>query len=1186
MLRLHSSNRHEVLQARLIERLAPGRGHPLRPDELIVPSAALRRALTLALADAQGICANLQFAYLADWLWQQVVKVVPGVDGDAPFRADRLCWRVRAAFEDGAFVQAHPRLAAYLGRADAVMRYELARSVAGLFEQYVTYRADWLDRWQDGLRVPALAAAADETWQAALWQRIVGELGLRGRDPVAAFLQALARADRAQAERWGLPAAVQIVAPPAIPPVHLAMLQALSLQVEIDLYLPNPCREFWFELVEPRRLAHLAARGRDAGHEVGHPLLAGWGMQTQALLDAVWSLPESSTVDEEAEFVEPGEASLLGRLQRSILDLAELAPGSCADLAADDAPLPDIEVHVCHSTPRELEVLHDRLLARFAVDPTLRASDVLVVTPDLEAAAPLIDAVFGTAPPARRLPYAITGRAPALAAAPVRALLVLLAVCDSRWAVSEVYGLLQEPIVARRCGLDDESLQQVHAALLAAGVHWGLDAGHRAELGLPAEARHSLRDGLDRLYLGYALPGDADSPFDGRLPAGDLEGSDAPLLGALWRFVDDLARLRAEVAQPQSPAAWAALLAEACERFLDPRDDEVEELQELLATVQALAADMASAQAPAAAAPRHAAPEPASAPAAARPLARGETADLWADDETGPAPAADAPGDRPDDASRLPFAVLREALRQRLDEGARGGVPTGRISFASMSALRGLPFRVVCAFGLNDGAWPTGSRPLEFDLLAQAPRRGDRQRRLDERNVMLDLLLAARDGLQLSYVGRSVRDNAPLPPSVLLAELLELLLPALAAAPQDAASRARARRRLVVEHPLQGFSPEAFRPEGDPRRRSHREEYARALRAVHAAAASPGPRAAVAGGDSFTHGAADLPSPASGEDGADGEGLAPAQAPFFDGPLPPLELESRELPLDRLIEFFVHPGRFLLRRRLGLDLGWQAAELSDDEGFNPGGRDRQALAARLLPALLRLPDAPPAAERETARRLAAAGTDWPSGPIGEQALEALLDPLLPFARTLRAVLAQPPLVPQVFSLPFEIEGERWQLSGGFADLRPGGLLRWRYGSLRATDLLRAWIAHLALCASAPAGAAPRTRWLHAGGDVRMNPPPDPRALLGALVALYRRGRREPLPFYPRSSFAFAHGADDWRAAETAWTPGAFKPGAEAADPHWQLALRGHLDQALQGDFAALARAVFDPLIAHTEGLGT
>ncbi|MEJ0004620.1 MAG: exodeoxyribonuclease V subunit gamma [Pararobbsia sp.] len=56
---------------------APARD-PFAPEHLIVPSAALRRRLELDLAGTFGVAANLRFAYLASWLWEQIGKVRAG----------------------------------------------------------------------------------------------------------------------------------------------------------------------------------------------------------------------------------------------------------------------------------------------------------------------------------------------------------------------------------------------------------------------------------------------------------------------------------------------------------------------------------------------------------------------------------------------------------------------------------------------------------------------------------------------------------------------------------------------------------------------------------------------------------------------------------------------------------------------------------------------------------------------------------------------------------------------------------------------------------------------------------------------------------------------------------------------------------------------------------------------------
>ncbi|HSN33595.1 MAG TPA: exodeoxyribonuclease V subunit gamma, partial [Ideonella sp.] len=881
MLQLHFSNRHESLASQLLERLAGSAGDPFAGDELIVPSAALRRELTLAIARAHGVCANVRFDFLARWLWRQIGRVLPAVAAESPFEPALLQWRLHAAFGDAGFVGAHPRLARYLAGADPLMRFELAGRVAALLEQYVTYRPDWLEAWQQGrgvdLGTAGDAARADLRWQAELWRRLAGELGLDAPHPSAAFVDALRHGGAALVRSSGLPAHAHVFALPAMPPLHVELLEQLGRWIDIDLYVLNPCREYWFEVIDRRRLGHLAARGRAAGHEEGNRLLAAWGRQTQAHVDLL--VDRCADAVDDSRFVANDAPSLLAALQNAILDLVELAPGSLA-LTPDDR---SIEVHACHSLTRQLEVLHDRLLGLFAADAALRPDDVLVVLPDLEAAAPLIDAVFGTVPAERHVPYAMTGRARSRVSAPARALLALLALADSRVPASALFGLLQQSIVARRFALDDDALERVHGWMRDAGIRWALDARHRADAGVPADERHTLADGLARLFLGYALPADAGAPFAGLLPAGDAEGNEAVALGALWRYTEALARLHDDVRAPRLPAAWAELLHDATDRFLAPADDELEDLRELHAAIADLAESMQ----------------------------QGGVAEP------------------------LPLTVVQAALAERLDHPARGGVPTGSVTFASMASLRGLPFAVVCAIGLDDGAFPSGGRPAEFDLMAAAPRRGDRQRRDDERNVFLDLLLAARRHLHLAYTGRSVRDNAPLPPSVLVAELLDVLVPAIAADPASADALHAARRRLVVEHPLQSFALEAFAIEGDPRLRSHDGELADALRRGLDAAPAP----------------ADVDTGPDDPDEAEDRDLEPLPA-FFTQPLAPPGTEWHEVAVEQLVEFFRNPCRYLLKRRLGVELQGEVDELEDDEPFLADWPGRTALARRLLPLLL------------------------------------------------------------------------------------------------------------------------------------------------------------------------------------------------------------------------------------------
>ena len=833
MLKILFSNKFEILLEALKADLAEAPASVFAPEHLIVPSSALRRRLTLSIADRYGICANVQFAYLAQWLWQQIERVVPSVGAQSPFTPPVLAWRIYAIFGEAEFLAAQPRLGDYLGQADAVMRHDLAARAAALLEQYLTYRPDWLAAWSEGrnaaiaLKTPA--EAADQQWQAALWRRITMQLGTAREHPAARFLAAVAARGQEVSARSELPQRAHIFCLPTLPPLYMDILRQLARWVDLRLYVLNPCQEYWFDIVDRRRLSHLAAQGKAQHQEQGNQLLAAWGKQTQAQIELLLGSAAEETVDV-ASFASSAGDTLLAQVHNAILDLQELAPASVV-LAPQDR---SIEVHVCHSLTRELEVLQDQLLDIFSAPGAPRASEVLVVTPDLEAAAPLIDAVFGNVPEQRRIAYAISGRARSTVNATARALLALLAVAASRFQASAVFDLLQQSLIGRHFGIEGDDLATVHDWFDSASMRWGIDAQHRASLGFPATSQHSLDDGLQRLFLGYALPTASIAPLAGRLPSGAAEGAEALVLGAFGHFIEQLVGLQRDLCKPRGADAWLATLSGVLDTFMTPTDAQLDDHREVGESLRELHANMT----------------------------RGGL------------------------SSEVPLEVMQRALQAALDDPARGAVPTGAVTFSSLASLRSLPYAVICAIGLNDGKFPGVARPDEFDLMASHARLGDRQRRHDERNLFLDLLLAARQRFYLSYTGRSVRDNSMLPASVVVAELLDYLAAATASAPATDAAIAAARRRLVIEHPLQAFSLSAFNS-ADRRQRSFNAEYCLALQHSLGAVADMAPQAGVARpGEQDAHAVDDSDGDESVADDAQAEAHANAsRRAFFTTPL-------------------------------------------------------------------------------------------------------------------------------------------------------------------------------------------------------------------------------------------------------------------------------------------------------------
>lgn len=1112
MLNLIFSNRYAALTQRLLtdlDSLTSGTADPFMSETIIVPGTAIRRQLELDWAKEKTICANVRFGFLAQWIWQQLARFVE-VSGDSPFAPEKLAWRIFEQFGDASFTARHPRLAAYLVHAesDPLMRFELAQRVARLFDQYITYRQVWVNAWAAGqsvdFGVAPVSVTADQAWQADLWRALLAAMDIGAEHPAEKFFESL-NSGTTSLRPNDLPPRVSVFCLPDIPPLYLNTLAGLSRMMDIHLYVLNPCRHFWNEITTSKRLAHLEAEGKVEYHEVGNPLLAGWGRQTQGLLQQLAELPGASLIEDELyspDELDPAPTSLLYRVQRDILDLVD--PAQADESVFEYQPGDQsIQIHVCHSLTRQLEVLHDQLLDLFDRTPDLTASDVLVVMPNLEDAAPLIVAVFETAPPERRIPIALTGL-PRAKANPVAAgLIELLTLLPSRFKASEVFALLRHPLVAQRYQLSVDNLDAIHQWMREADIHWGLNASHRSRLNLPAETAGSFADGLDRLFLAYATLG-MESPLAHHLPAGWVEGSSALALGSFDQFVADLDAAAVEARQPAIGQEWCTRILRWLECFFESTRETLEDFTEVRRTIDSLGQVLK---------------------------------------ETGV-------------AEPLSLDVIVQALTEQLEASARGATPEGRVTFAGLGPMRGLPYRVICALGLDDGVFPTINRPDEFDLIAKGPARlGDRQRGRDDRNLFLDLVLSARDRLLLGYTGRSIRDDSELTPSILLAELSDYLV-------KRTGRKDRPWQRC---HPLQAFSRRYFEASDADAPNpwfSYVDEYAKALGQTVKKPVN----------------AREISAETDAEEGTEQDESARLPGSrFFNQPLPWRETDGFEVSLNDLLRFFRNPCRYLLQRRLQVTLAEAEEELADEELFLPAWNSPGRLADQLRQSLKA-----DAVDPEALRAVARACGAYPSGFLGERLLEQELGQLTQFTERLREAHQGVVLAPVSGHLDFAIEGESWRLTGEMTELRAGGLVCWRYDELRPNDRLGGWIQHLFLNALAPACVNPATRWIARAGGYQLPPLTDARDRLTALVKLYREGQTRPLPFFPKSAWAYAEAWDETndgqalKAARKKWEVG-YSGYGESTGSAYALALRGVADP-LDADFERCAREIFLPFM--------
>ena len=794
LLVLHG-NRLESLRDAVSAWLSRAPLEPLEQENFLVQSNGAGEWLKMSLASIDGICASTRVELPARFLWRAYRQMLGpvAVPASSPFEKSPLVWRLMRLLPSRLQDPAFAPIARFLQGGDLERRLQLAERVADLYDQYQVYRADWLEAWAGGRDLlhsasgAPLPLPADQRWQAALWRDLLAELSDDERRGTRAqvhraFLAALGEGAEPHAP---LPRRVVLFGTSHLPGQTLEALAALSAHTQVLLAIPNPCRFHWADIIEGRDLMRPAGRrhalrgGRDlatvpleAMHAHSHPLLAAWGRQGRDFmrqLDAFDDAERSKNLFDVPRidlFDDGPGATMLEQVQASIRDLVPLAEHAPRSAAESDR---SIVFQIAHNPQREVEVLHDQLLALLAEKSDdgaagdrapLKPRDIVVMVPDIDTFAAAIRAVFGQHAPGdpRRIPFGIVdirnrGNDPLLVA-----LEWLLRAPAQRFRLSEVKDLLEVPAIARRFGIDEDDLPMLARWTEDAGVRWGLDVQQRASLGLEAcGEQNTWAFGLRRMLLGYA----SGAAFAGIEPCGEIGGLDASLVGALVDLVDRLGHWSAICRSDASAREWAGRARVLLETLIDPAD-EAERLT-LAALESALAQWL-------------------------------EACELAGFDEP------------------VPLAVFREAWLAAVDPpgGARRFL-AGGVTFCTLMPLRAVPFEVVCLLGMNDGAYPRQSRRSDFDLmgLPGQQRPGDRSRRDDDRYLMLEALLSARRVLYVSWSGRSARDNSAQPPSVLVSQLRDYLRAAWSA---DPARDAVAER--TTEHPLQPFSSRYFEGKG------------------------------------------------------------------------------------------------------------------------------------------------------------------------------------------------------------------------------------------------------------------------------------------------------------------------------------------------------------------------------------
>lgn len=1106
-LHIHVRSHPDELVAELAVLLAATPDDPFATELVAVPTRGIERWLTqrisLELADRTsggGICANVEFPSPRR-LVRQVLLSVPGLaESVSSWEGTALTRHVAALLDSHRDEQWMWLIARYIDAPGAEtplgngQRMRAAAKIAGLFTRYARRRPDMIRAWiageDDGPDGQPLADSG--MWQAKLWRMV------RAQIDVAALPELLPQSldpIRHGKVDLDLPHRLSVYGLTALDPMDLEVLEAVAVRRDVHLYLLHPSPALWAStrelLASDPTNAGLPLRATDPTRaEARHPLLRSWAQESSELQ---LLLAHRGVAADFATDHEPAPTTLLARLQDNIR--ANEIPVADADLsrAVKEGTDRSIQVHVCYGARRQVEVLRDAILHAFADNPTLQPRHVVIMTPDLATFAPLLEAAFpheidrpGTdladesPPDSDMLPdlrVRIADRAPSATNPLVRFADTVFDLAGSRLETGTIRELLALPVVRRRFRFDTDAADAIAGVIDDINVRWGLDSDHRDNWEAGPNDDHTWRRGLDRALSGVFYADSAVRTVAGIAPLDGVEGSDARPVGLVAHLLDRVVAVREVLNRPRPHSEWGPAIASSVRLLAEPAWGEEWQWAQL----ERLLEESFPSQ------------------------------DEIVDPDISPAEA------------RLSVAEWSQDAPSPLH------FRTGDITVCTLVPMRSVPYRVVCLLGMDDERFPRSSRADGDDLLIDHELVGDTDRGAEDRQLLLDALMAAEDHLIVTYSGRDSLTNAAYPPAVPIADLEDTLHDMVGADGLE---------HIVTHHPLQSFSDLNF----------------------------VAGRLGVAGPWAF--------DPMQ-LDGALALQSRTGKPPLAVTGFGPVEIPA-EVRLDDLIGFLEHPARQFIRVRLGFSIP-QPGETPDDilqADLDPlglwgvtdriltgllDGHDIELLGAReratdaLPPANLGIDDLQRATQRatdlsEAARRhghdprrrvdfagVVGVGARTVAGSVGADAGQARIDLITP--SRLRGKQRLRAFVKLVFLTALDPAPEWQALLIGRHD---------RGETLRAVTITAL-------------GDDPQSRQDRA------------EDLLASLMDLYVEGMTRPIPLPVETSYVWQRGlatsrAKAFREAGEAWETNRFSP--EMLDP------ANHLLFSNLSDIGALAASGF------------
>ncbi|MGN1394312.1 MAG: exodeoxyribonuclease V subunit gamma [Succinivibrionaceae bacterium] len=791
---------------------------PFYREQILVQSVGMKTYIFQQLANENGIVAMINYDLLWNYVWKLGKTYVPNFPQDNPYDLTTLTANIisiinkKEIFSKPEFESIKNYILDSNGNINDFRMYQTAAALADIYDQYQIYRRDWIMSWEGKNtldhqpdyeswiiklnssnklnNVLSSKDPKDYKWQGILWNQYIKpnyKEEYKEFDRVTAvtmlkeFLKDKieAKKQNSNLEIIGLPKRIFIYGVSSLAPELLEIFLLLGQLTDVHYMLQNPCELYWGDLFDNysaqiKKLKSLSSKHykfvdckkssvgslglcdesfkeEDGEYErytglntdnydldtneiqVGNPLLLSFGKQGRDNLALLMEMTANQETGDIQAFVEPSKDTLLGKIKHDIFSLNNATETSESYVIKDDDE--SLSIHSCSSPLREVQVLYDNMLRIFERDPDLTPRDVVVMIPKISTYSPFIDSVFGTNSRLLtneegkliKLPYSINDRCINEESPFVGSIVFLLNINNADIKAQDINYLISVEQIRSKFNISFDDVKTIQEMIVNNKIYRWLDDSD-SENYTNGECSYkypsNFTAGLDRLLLGSMMPLSEDDTVYNP----EYEGQMVSVIGNFYMLIEMLKKFRSLLKTKRTAEEWDDFIEiELLNKFYKFTDNDSFSLKAINVARQKLK----------------------------RAFARFK---------------------EESSQTKLSASVIARYLDETISSSP--GIShflTGKITFCSFIPMRSIPFKHVFMLGMNDSDFPRQPVYINFDLMHNYFRKGDRSSRNDDRYMFLEALLSAEQSVYISYTGRNPATNELMNPSVLVTELLNYI---------------------------------------------------------------------------------------------------------------------------------------------------------------------------------------------------------------------------------------------------------------------------------------------------------------------------------------------------------------------------------------------------------------------------